>query len=129
MACFLYDFLWDLRHERVKGATQNRRELFKYLESILDNSLQNYISVVVLPLESLVQVALRKEPAIAPFVEHFKIRWEGLTGKFTSTFLEGSIKNYILILVFLKEGLVQLPLRKALVIAPFVGRFKEMSPF
>ena len=54
------------------------RELFvkvplKNLEGTLDNSFSNYISVVVLPLGSLVQVALRKAPVIAPFVEHFKV--------------------------------------------------------
>ena len=54
------------------------KELFvkvplKNLESTLDNSFSNCISVVVLPLGSLVQVALRKAPVIAPFVEHFKV--------------------------------------------------------
>ena len=37
----------------------------KNLEGTLDNSFSNYISVVVLPLGSLVQVALRKAPVIA----------------------------------------------------------------
>ena len=47
---------------------------------------------------------------------------------FNST-LEGVIKNYISIVVFLNEGLGQVSLRKASVIAPFVERFKETSPF
>ena len=45
----------------------------KIIESTQDNSLSNYISVVVLPLEGLVQVALRKAPVIAPFEELFKV--------------------------------------------------------
>ena len=45
----------------------------KNLESALDNSFSNYIFVVVLPLGNLAQVALRKTPVIAPFVEHFKV--------------------------------------------------------
>ena len=54
------------------------KELFvkvplKNLEGTLDNSFSNYISVVVLPLGSLVQIAPRKAPVIAPFVEHFKV--------------------------------------------------------
>ena len=54
------------------------KELFvkiplKNLEGTLDNTFSNYISVVVLPLGSLAQVALRKAPVIAPFVEHFKV--------------------------------------------------------
>ena len=54
------------------------KELFvkiplKNLEGTLDNTFSNYISIVVLPLGSLAQVALRKAPVIAPFVEHFKV--------------------------------------------------------
>ena len=54
------------------------KELFvkislKNLESTLENTFSNYISVVVLPLGSLPQVPLRKAPVIAPFVEHFKV--------------------------------------------------------
>ena len=39
----------------------------------LESSLSKYISVVVLPLESLVQVALRKATVIPAFVKHFKV--------------------------------------------------------
>ena len=45
----------------------------KNLESTLNNSLSNYISVVVLLLGGLPQVAVQKAPAIASFVEHFKV--------------------------------------------------------
>ena len=51
-----------------------------------------------------------------------------LLTNFNST-LEGSIENYISIVVFPKEGLLWLPLQRSLVIAPFVERFKEMSLF
>ena len=45
----------------------------KNLESTLNNSLSNYISVVVLLLGGLPQVAVQEAPAIASFVEHFKV--------------------------------------------------------
>ena len=45
----------------------------KNLEGTSDNTFSNYISVVVLPLGSSAQVALRKAPVIAPFVGHFKV--------------------------------------------------------
>ena len=47
----------------------------------------------------------------------------GLTDNNFNSTLGDSIKNYISIVVFLKEGLVQVPLRKASAIAPFVERF------
>ena len=56
----------ELKELLCEGLTEN-------LESALDNSFSNYISVVVLPLGNLAQVALRKTPVIAPFVEHFKV--------------------------------------------------------
>ena len=51
MVWFLLDR--DTRNEELKV-----KVLLKNLEGTLDNSFSNYISVIVLPLGSLVQVAL-----------------------------------------------------------------------
>ena len=63
-------------------------------------------------------VALRKAPVIPSF--------EGdLLKSFNST-LSNSIKNYITVVVFLKEGLVQVALRMTVVIGSIVKRFKAV---
>ena len=77
-------------------------------------------------MEGLAQVALRKTPVIAAFVERFKEALKRVSVTSFNSTLGNFIKNYISVAVFLKEGLLQVALRKAVVIGPFVERFKEV---
>ena len=86
------------------------------------NLLNHCISADFLLIVVLVQIALRKEMLIAPFVERFNTPlWESLTGTFCQ-YLE---KITCIFVEFLRiVTLVQSALRKELYIAPLVEHFK-----
>ena len=92
--------------------------------STYSKSLQNFIYARFPLIEGYKQGALQKELIFAPFVERFKTgTLRKLPDNFISTYSK-LLKHFIFARFLLIEGYEQGALRKELIFAPFVERFK-----